>query len=75
MFDIVAPNEHQLPLSVEAERVDEAEPRLAGPSAGNAQPMGEHQSVDERQNHQSGDAASRQESDLKDRISGERKVT
>jgi hypothetical protein len=37
--------------------------------------MGEHQSVGERQNHQSGNAASRQESDLKDRISGERKVT
>jgi hypothetical protein len=72
MFDIVTPNEHQLPLSVEAERVDEAEPRLAGPSAGNAQPMGEHQSVDERQNHQSGDAARRQDQDP---IVGERKVT
>ncbi len=75
MFDIVTPNEDQLPLSVETERVDEAEPRLAGPSAGNAQPMGEHQSVDERQDHQGGDTARRQECDLKDRTAGERKVT
>ena len=75
MLDIVAPNQHQLPLAVEAERVDEAEPRLTRPGARNAQPMGERQSVDDRQDHQSGDAASRQESDLKDPIVGERKIT
>jgi hypothetical protein len=75
MFDIVAPNEHELPLAVEAERVDEAESRLAGPSARNAQPMREYQSVDDRQDHQGGDSASGQETDLNDGIVGERKLT
>jgi hypothetical protein len=75
MFDIVAPNEHELPLAVEAERVDEAEPRLAGPSARNAQPMRKYQSVDDRHDHQGGDSASGQETDLNDGIVGERKLT
>jgi hypothetical protein len=75
MLDIVAPNQHQLALAVEAKRVDEAEPRLTGPGARDTQPMGERQSVDDRQDHQSGYAASRQESGLKDPIVGERKIT
>jgi hypothetical protein len=36
MFDVVAANQHQLALPVETERVDQPEPRLAGPSAWNA---------------------------------------
>ena len=48
MLDIVAPDEHQLTLPVEAESVDEAEPRLARPPARNAQPMGEREPVDDR---------------------------
>jgi hypothetical protein len=46
MFNIIAANEHQLPLAVEAEGVNEAEPRLAGPPAWNTQPVGERQPVD-----------------------------
>ena len=74
MLDIVAPDEDQLPLAVEAERVDEAKPRLAGPSARNAQPMGERQSINDRQDDERGDAARRQESYLDDPIIGERKL-
>ena len=74
MLDIVAPNENQLPLAVEAERVDEPEPRLARPSARNAQPMGEHESVEDRQDDQRGDAARRQKSDLDDPVIRERKL-
>jgi hypothetical protein len=74
MLDVVAPDEDQLPLAVEAERVDEAKPRLAGPSARNAQPMGEHQSVKDRQEDERGDAARRQEPHLDDPIIRERKL-
>jgi hypothetical protein len=74
MLDIVAPDEDQLPLAVEAERVDEAKPRLAGPSARNAQPMGERQSVKDRQEDERGDAARRQEPHLDDPIIRERKL-
>jgi hypothetical protein len=35
MFDIVAPDQHQLPLPVQAECVDQAEPWLAGSSPWN----------------------------------------
>jgi hypothetical protein len=59
MFDIVAPDEHELALPVEAECVDQTEPRLAGPSARNAQPMSERQPVENRQDNQGGDAAGR----------------
>ena len=52
MLDIVAPDEHELPLAVEAEGVDQPKARLAGPPAGNAQPMRESQPVDNRQNDQ-----------------------
>jgi hypothetical protein len=75
MLDIVTPNQNKLPLAVEAERVDEAEPRLTRPGARNAQSTGERQSVDNRQHHQSGYAAGRQEPGLKDPIVGERKIT
>jgi hypothetical protein len=74
MFDIVAPDEHQLALAVEAEGVDQSESRLAGPSARNAQPMSEGEPVKNRQKDEGGDAASREESDLKDAIVRERKV-
>jgi hypothetical protein len=74
MFDIVAPDKHQLPLPIEAERVDQPEPRLADPSARNAQPMGESQPVENRDHDQGGDAASRKESDLKDPVVRERKL-
>jgi len=74
VFDIVAPDEHQLPLPVEAECVDQPEPRLAGPTARNAQPLSERQSVKNRQKDEGGDAANREESDLKDTIVRERKI-
>jgi len=59
VFDIVAPDEHQLALPVEAESVNQPEPRLAGPSARNAQPMGEREPIENRQNDEGGDAAGR----------------
>ena len=74
MFDIVAPDEHQLALPVEAECVDQPEPRLAGPSARNAQPIRKRQPVENRQKDEGGDATNGQESDLKDTIVRERKV-
>ena len=74
MFDIVASDEHQLPLPVEAEGVDQAQPRLAGPSAGNAQPMSEGQPVEDREHDKGGNAASREESDLEDPVVRERKL-
>jgi hypothetical protein len=74
MLDIVAPDEDQLSLTVETERVDEAEARLAGPSTRNAQPMGEYQSVEDRQDDECGDAARRQEPHLNDPIVCERKL-
>jgi len=74
MLDIVAPNEDELSLAVETEGVDEAEARLAGPSTRNAQPMGEHQPVKDRQDDERGDAARRQESHLNDPVIRERKL-
>ncbi len=59
MFDVVAPDEHELALPVEAECVDQPEPRLTGPSARNAQPMSERQPVKDRQNDKGRYAASR----------------
>jgi hypothetical protein len=75
MFDIVAPDEHELALPVEAECVDQPEPGLAGPSARNAQPMSERQPVKNRQNDKGGDPAGQKEADLQDPIVRERKVT
>jgi hypothetical protein len=75
MFHVVAPDEHQLALPVEAECVDQPEPRLAGPSAGNAQPLSKRQPVKNRQNDKGGDRASQKEADLQDPIVRERKVT
>jgi len=75
MFDIVAPYKDQLPLTVEAERVDQAEPRLAGAPARHAQPIRESHPIENRQHDQDGDAAGQKESDLKDPIVRERKVT
>jgi hypothetical protein len=74
MFNIVASDEHQLPLPVEAEGVDQAEPRLAGPSARDAQPMSESQPVEDREHDKGGNTTSRKESDLKDPIVRERKL-
>jgi len=74
MFDIVASDKHKLPLPVEAEGVDQAEPWLAGPTAGNPQPMSESQPVEDREHDERGNAASRKESDLKDPIVRERKL-
>ena len=75
VFDVVAPDEHQLALPVEAEGVDQPEPRLAGPSAGNTQTMSESQPVQNRQNDEDGDPAGQKEADLQDPIVRERKIT
>jgi hypothetical protein len=74
MFDVVASDKHQLALPVQAEGDDQAEPRLAGPSARNAQPMSESQPVEDREQDKGGNATSRKESDLKDPILRERKL-
>ena len=53
MLDIVAPHQHQLPLPVEAEGVDEAEAGLAGPRAARqAQPVREQGAIDDEQRQQ-----------------------
>ena len=75
MLDVVAPDQHKLPLSVEAESVDETQSRLSRPAARNPQPMRENEPVEDRQNHQGGEAASREEADLNHSVVGERKVT
>jgi hypothetical protein len=74
MFDIVAADQHKLPLPVQAECVDQPEPRLPGPSTRNTHPMSEGQPVNNRERDEGGDAASRKESDLKDPILRERKL-
>jgi hypothetical protein len=74
MFDIVAPDKHQLPLPVQTECIDQAEPRLAGSSARNPQPLSEGQPVNNREHDQGGDAAGRKKPDLKDPIVRERKL-
>jgi hypothetical protein len=58
MFDIVAPDQHQLPLPVEAERIDKPEPRLAGSSPRDAQPVCKRQPINKRKHDECGDAAS-----------------
>jgi hypothetical protein len=75
MLDVVATDKNKLPLAIEAEGVDQPKSGLARSSPWDAQPVGEHKPVDNRQRHQGGDPASRQKSDLRDRIAGERKVT
>ena len=75
MLDVVAPDQHKLSLPVEAERVHETQSRLSRPSPRDAQPMGEHESVQNRQNHQPGEAAGHQESDLNHGVVRERKTT
>ena len=48
MFDIVAPHQHQLALSVERKGVDQAESRLArAAAAGNAQAMAENEAIND----------------------------
>jgi hypothetical protein len=74
MLDIVAADQNELPLAVEAERVDEAEPRLASSPAGNPQPMGKHDTIDNGQCDQDSDPAGRQNGDLDDAAIGERKI-
>ncbi|MBV8440489.1 MAG: hypothetical protein JO312_08020 [Hyphomicrobiales bacterium] len=75
MLDVVAPHQHKLPLPVEAERVHKTQSRLSRPSPWDAQPVGEHESVQNRQNHQRGKAAGHQESDLHHAVVGEWKIT
>jgi hypothetical protein len=75
MLDVVAPHEHKLPLPIEAERVDETQSRLSCASPRHAQPVGEHESVQNRQNHQRGESAGNQESDLDHTVVGEWKIT
>ena len=74
MFDIVAPNEHELSLPVETEGVDKAQSRLSGPPARDAQAMREDKPVDRRQHRHRDDAARRRQSDLNDLIVRERKL-
>jgi len=74
MFDIVATDQHKLPLPIQAERIDQPEPRLPGPTTRNTQPMSEGQPVNNREGDEGADAASRKESDLKDPIVRERKL-
>jgi hypothetical protein len=73
MFDIVAPDKHELPLPVQAECVHQAEPRLAGSSTRNTQAMSEGQPAKDREHDKGGDAASCKETDLQDPIVRERK--
>jgi hypothetical protein len=75
MFHVVAPDEHQLALPVEAECVDQPESGLAGPSARNTQPLSERQPIENGQNDKGGDRASQKEADLQDPVVRERKVT
>jgi hypothetical protein len=75
MFDIVAPNKHQLSLPVETEGIHQAQSRLSRPHARHAQPMREHKAVNDSQHHQRGNPAGRQQSDLNDTIVAERKIT
>jgi hypothetical protein len=58
MFNVVAPNQDKLPLAVETERVDEAEPRLPSPPSWDPQPVREHHAIDDRHRHENGDPAS-----------------
>jgi hypothetical protein len=74
VFDIVAADQHKLPLPVQAECIDQPEPRLPGSSTRNAQPMSEGQPVNNRENDEGGDAASREQSDLENPIVRERKL-
>ena len=57
MLDVIAPHQHQLALTVERKRIDQAETRLPGsPARGNAQPMPEHESVEKIEDQQRGDS-------------------
>jgi hypothetical protein len=75
VLDVVAPDQHKLPLPVEAEGVHETQSRLSRPPPGNPKPVREHEPVQDSQNHQRGDAASRQEADLNHTVVGEWKIT
>jgi hypothetical protein len=59
MFDVVAADQHELPLPVEAECIDQPEPRLSGSPTRNTQPMCEGQPVNNREDDEGGDATSR----------------
>jgi hypothetical protein len=74
MLHVISPDEDELPLAVETERVDEAQPRLPGPAARDPQPVREHQTINDRQRHQNGDPASYQNADLGNRVAAKRKV-
>ncbi len=74
MFDVVAPDEDELPLAVETESVHEAQPRLPRPPPRDPQPVRERQAINDRQRHQNGYPASHQNADLGNRVAGERKV-
>jgi hypothetical protein len=73
VFDVVAPNDDKLPLSIETERIDEAQSRLPGSPAWHTQPVCEHESIHEGQNHQCGDSTGGQNCNLDDTlIAGEK---
>ncbi|MBV8320041.1 MAG: hypothetical protein JO049_05135 [Hyphomicrobiales bacterium] len=74
MFHVVASDEDELPLAVQTERVDEAQPRLPGPPSWDPQPVREHQTINDCYRYQNSDTASHQNTDLGNRIGAERKV-
>jgi hypothetical protein len=74
VLDVVAPDEDELSLTVEAERVDQSESRLAGPAPRDPQSVRESEPINDRQRHQDGDPTDRQKSDLDDTVVAERKV-
>ena len=75
MLDVVAPDQHKLSLPVEAERVDETQARLSRTPSRHAQPVSEHEPVEDRQDHQGGDSAGREKSDLDDAVVGKGEIT
>jgi len=74
MFHVVAPDEDELPLAVQTEPVDEAEPRLPGPPSRDPQPVREHQTINHCHRYQNCDTTSHQNAYLGNRIGAERKV-
>ncbi len=47
MLDIVAPDQHQLALTIDGEGVDDAQPRLARTATGHPEPVAEHASIED----------------------------
>jgi hypothetical protein len=56
MFDIIAANDHQLPLAIELKGVDQTEPGLAAPYlSGHPQPPRKDEPINERKDKNSED--------------------